>query len=95
MEDYYKKVSGDLTLRLNFKEIERLFDNETVVIWTEENPREVTEKQYSVDPKHRVQTRRMPSLQAQKSADEKRPLAEDIISGDAQSLAKAIHNDTD
>jgi hypothetical protein len=62
VEDYYKSVSGDLTPRLNFKEIERLFDDETVVIWTEENLREVTEKRYSVDPKHRAQTRRMPSL---------------------------------
>jgi hypothetical protein len=42
--EYYKNVTGDLTPRSNFKEIERLFDDETVVVSTEENPREVIAK---------------------------------------------------
>jgi len=89
VEDYYKNVSGDLTPRSNFKEIERLFDDETVVISTGENSREVIAKQYPVGPKQRRPKRQMPTLQAQKSEDERRPIAEDIISGDAQSFAKA------
>jgi hypothetical protein len=82
-------VSGDLTPRSNFKEIERLFDDETVVISTEENPREVIAKQYPVGPKQRPPKRRMPTLQARKSEDERRPLSGDTISSDAQSFAKA------
>ncbi|KIM85557.1 hypothetical protein PILCRDRAFT_337210 [Piloderma croceum F 1598] len=98
VEDYYKNVSGDLTPRSISSKIERLFDDETVVISTGENPREVIAKQYPVGPKQRPTKRRMPTLQAQKSEDERRPLAEDIIFGDAQSFAKATHkgkHDTD